>query len=126
MACRCDGYDDDNNKKMKNQLEHERNLRCRAQSLAHKLAKRLEELGDLPAEFAEAVARERALLAAHKADEHAKDISALEASIVALRGQIEQVKMLGGDPSPYQARLLAQKIAKLTAMKAVTEKELLG
>ena len=126
MACRCDGYDDDNNKKIKDQLEHEHNLRCCAQSLAHKLAKRLEELGDLPAEFAEAVARERALLAAHKADEHTKDISALEASIVALRGQIEQVKMLGGDPSPYQTRLLAQKIANLTAMKAVTEKELLG
>ena len=99
MACRCDGYDDDNNKKIKDQLEHEHNLRCRAQSLAHKLAKRMEELGDLPAEFAEAVARE---------------------------GQIEQVKMLGGDPSPYQTRLLAQKIANLTAMKAVTEKELLG
>jgi hypothetical protein len=115
------------------QLKQERTLRCRAQSLVHKLAKVLETADYLPRDveegfnkLLEAVKTERAALLLHKRAEVAKDVEAARAKITSITVQIGQIQQLGGHPGPALLEDRQRWAAERDRLVTLTDDEVLG
>jgi len=127
MPCSCDGYDGYEAGQARKELDHERKLRCRAQSLAHKLAKVMEGHGLVPSgELGAAIRRERASLLEHKRAENQQDIKKAEDAFTRIAQTIEQITKLGGVPGDALLTERDNAKAKVVALSAITDAELLG
>lgn len=132
MPCRCDGYDvspaaEVRAKAQRKMAAHEHQVRCNAQSLAHKLGKILEAQGiEIPEELNKKLGQHRRSLLSHKKEEREKDIKATEKKLAALRADCHKIVQLGGEPTEAKKEELAGLTAWLQVQKNQTDGELLG
>jgi SUMO ligase MMS21 Smc5/6 complex component len=136
MPCRCDDYEPSTYKaapdfqptlQHKKELEHEHTLRCKSQSLAHKLGRLLEKNNiSIPAPIKKSLDEARSLLATHKRGELAKDNKSVANEINAMKRHINKIEELGGIvPESMQKKLKDKQTAYKTAT-GVSDAALLG
>ena len=136
MPCRCDDYEPSTYKaapdfqptlQHKKELEHEHTLRCKSQSLAHKLGRLLEKNNiSIPAPIKKSLDEARSLLATHKRGELAKDNKSVANEINSMKRHINKIEELGGIvPESMQKKLKDKQTAYKTAT-GVSDAALLG
>jgi len=136
MPCRCDDYQPSTyiaappsqpNLQHKKELEHEHTLRCKSQSLAHKLGRLLEKNNiAIPATIKKSLDEARSMLTKHKRDELFKDNKALRKEINVLTANAVKIEELGGIVSDVMKKNLKDKKAALQAATGVSDAALLG
>jgi hypothetical protein len=136
MPCRCDDYEPSTykaapdfqpNLQHKKELEHEHTLRCKSQSLAHKLGRLLEKNNiSIPAPIKKSLDEARSLLATHKRGELAKDNKSVANEINSMKRHINKIEELGGIvPEAMQKKLKDKQSAYKTAT-GISDAALLG
>ncbi len=128
MPCSCDGYDAMDRADMAGKLDNEKKLRCRAQSLVHKLARALEARGGdgVPVELRDAVERERRELLAHKRAEAEADARKADSDGNKVLGRIVDIQNLGGIPTQKIRDEEKACRDEYQRLKNITDAELLG
>jgi len=128
MPCRCDDYEPGNVSQSYNaQLLHEHNLRCKSQSLAHKLGRLLEKNSiTIPSSIKKTLDEARTLLAQHKRDELKTDNQKVADEIGALRSHINKIEALGGIVPDSMSKKLKDKQAEYKLAVSVSDADLLG
>lgn len=127
MPCRCDDFEPYQYNRRDNKYEYEHTLRCKSQSLIHKLKLFIDKNSlTLPEKLLKGVEEARDLLVKHKREELTIDNQALADEINKLADRIKQIKSLGGlVPTPLLIEL-EEKKRRYESMVNISDIGLLG
>jgi hypothetical protein len=137
MPCRCDDYNPGSYsppnpniaevKKLQAELEHEHTLRCKSQSLAHKLGKLLEENDiSIPKAIKTSLEEARSILLKHKKDELKNDHKKLLSQINKMENNHKAIAGLGGLVKQEELDKVIELREEYKRLTKVSDKELLG
>jgi hypothetical protein len=130
MPCRCDDYEPStyqSTPSYNQQLVHEHTLRCKSQSLAHKLGRLLEKNNiPIPASIKKSLDEARALLTTHKRDELKKDNQAIANEVGNLKSHISKIEALGGIVPDAMKKNLKDKQDQYKKATGLSDQALLG